>query len=409
MTDATDGASKKLDRVDATQPSMSGTEGATSLGEIAWLFLRLGTISFGGPAAHIALMHDEVVRRRGWLTESRFLDLMGVASLIPGPNSTEMAIFVGWERRRWQGLIVSGCAFIVPAMLLTALLGHFYARFHHLPFVSHFLYGVKPVMLAIVLQAVWGLLPKAAHSRRLVAVGAVALLGAALGVDEIGLLLGMGVLSFTLAHASTSRASSAPLRGLVLAVPVAGTSVLATKVSVSGLFLTFLKIGTFLFGSGYVLLAFLRTELVQKLGWLTESQLMDAIAVGQVTPGPVFTTATFVGYLLAGPSGALAATLGIFLPAFFFVAVCGPILNRLRSSSGAAAVIEGVNVASLALMLVVALRLARTAVVDWAALLISCVSLLLLLRWKLNATWLIVGGAVVGWLLGGAPGPRFVY
>lgn len=370
----------------------------TSLAELATLFLRLGATAFGGPAAHIAMMHDEVVNRRQWLTEERFLDLLGATNLIPGPNSTEMAIHVGWERRRWWGLLVAGLAFIAPAMLITGTLGWFYVRFGSLPAASWLLYGVKPVILGVVVQAIAGLAPKAARTTWLrILAGAAALL-ALLGVNELALLFGSGLLAVVLKRRGQdsrhdARLSFAPL--LPLAAGAGASTV--HGMTLWSLFGVFLKIGSVLFGSGYVLLAFLRADLVERLGWLSEGQLLDAVAVGQVTPGPVFTTATFIGYLLGGTGGALVATAGIFLPAFVFVALSGPLVPKLRASPVAGAFLDGVNVASLSLMAVVTWQLGRAALIDVTTVLIAAVSAALLLRFKLNATWLVLGGGVAGW------------
>lgn len=369
----------------------------TRLSELGALFLRLGATAFGGPAAHIAMMKAEVVDRRGWLSEERFLDLLGATNLIPGPNSTEMAIHIGWDRRRWAGLVVAGAAFIIPAMLLTGLLGWAYVRFGSLPTAAWLLYGVKPVMLGVILQALWGLAPRAARTPLLRVLAAACAGLAALGVNELLLLFGAGALVLVLTRrAAPSARSGSPSRQS--APLLVGLAAVAGAPTLPGLFGVFFKIGSVLFGSGYVLLAFLRADLVQRLGWLTEAQLIDAIAVGQVTPGPVFTTATFIGYVLAGPGGAVVATLGIFLPAFLFVALSGPLVPRLRASAGAGAFLDGVNVASLALMAVVTLQLGAAALIDVPTVLIAALSALLLLRYKLNATWLVLGGAALGWL-----------
>lgn len=378
-----------------------GEEAKTTLRELALLFLRLGATAFGGPAAHIAMMQHEVVRRRRWLSEERFLDLLGATNLIPGPNSTEMAIHIGWERRRWSGLVVAGVAFILPAMLITGVLGWVYVRFGSVPAAVWLLYGVKPVILGVVLQAIWGLTPTAARTTRLRVLAALAAILALFGVNELVVLFGSGA-----AAVIAARLGSPPTPGsrnkvcqLAPVIPVAAAAAGASAVTLPGLFWIFFKIGSVLFGSGYVLLAFLRTDLVERLGWLTEAQLIDAVAVGQVTPGPVFTTATFIGYMLAGPSGALIATAGIFLPAFIFVALSGPLVPRLRASPGAGAFLDGVNVASLALMAVVTLQLGRAALIDVPAVALAAVAAVLLVRLELNATWLVLGGAVCGWVL----------
>lgn len=363
-----------------------------------FLFLRLGATAFGGPAAHIAMMQDEVVRRRRWLSEERFLDLLGATNLIPGPNSTEMAIHIGWARRRWAGLLAAGLSFILPAALITGVLGWAYVRFGSLPHVAWFLYGVKPVVLAVIAQALWGLAPKAARSGPLRVLGAAALAASALGVDELVVLFGAAAV-MAVTRGVGDRGAATSFKQFVPVIPVAGASAVAGAVTLPGIFWVFCKIGSVLFGSGYVLFAFLRADLVERLHWLTEAQLIDAIAVGQVTPGPVFTTATFIGYLLAGPPGAAVATAGIFLPAFVFVALSGPLVPRLRTSRIAGAFLDGANVASLALMAVVTAQLAGAAFVDLPTILLGAVSSLLLVRYSLNSTWLILGGAVAGGLV----------
>ena len=369
----------------------------TSLGELASLFLRLGATSFGGPAAHIAMIHDEVVLRRRWLTEERFLDLLAAANLVPGPTSTELAIHVGWERRRLPGLLVAGVCFIVPAMLMTGALGFAYVRFGRLPAAAGLLRGVKPVVVAVVAQAIWTLFPKAARSTVLRVLGAVALACAALGVDELVVLFGTG-LAALLASVRGPRAPEAQ-EGALFGLASAGGLALAagaSPVTLPAIFRVFLEIGAVLFGSGYVLLAFLRAHLVEQLHWMTESQLLDAVAVGQVTPGPVFTTATFIGYVLAGTPGALVATAGIFVPAFVFVGLSGPLLPLLRRSRLAGAFLDGVNVASLALMIAVTAQIARASLVDAPAIVLAVASLVLLLRFRVSATWLVLGGATAG-------------
>jgi chromate transporter len=371
-----------------------GDPDKTSLTELAALFLRLGATSFGGPAAHIAMMRDEVVHRRRWMTDERFLDLLGATNLIPGPNSTEMAIHVGWDRRRWAGLLVAGVSFILPAMLITGALGWAYVRFGKLTEAAWLLWGVKPVILAVVVQALWNLVPTAARTWPLRILGVVAVGASAFGGNELAILFGCGILLAVL-HALRTR-SELPLRQIIPALPIAAGTASLSTMTLSGLFWVFLKIGSVLFGSGYVLLAFLRADLVQRLHWLTEAQLIDAVAVGQVTPGPVFTTATFIGYILSGPAGALVATAGIFLPAFVFVAASGPLVPRLRASKLAGAFLDGVNVASLALMAVVTAELGRSAIVDVPTALLGLVAAVLLLRFKTNSTWIVFGGAVVG-------------
>jgi len=374
----------------------------SALGELAVLFLRLGVTAFGGPAAHIAIMEDEVVRRRRWLTHAEFLDLLGITHLIPGPNSTEMAIHIGQQRAGFWGLVVAGSAFILPAAAITGTLGWAYVRFGSEPRARGLLYGIKPVMIAIVVQALLGLAPKALKNRSLVAIGGLCLVAAALGVNELLCLGFAGLMELFIRRRFAppplmlgSVASSGALASFAAAKVVAATGV-AAPFSLSALFLVFAKVGSVLFGSGYVLLAFLRSDFVEHRHWLTEAQLLDAIAIGQVTPGPVFTTATFIGYVLGGAPGALLSTLGIFLPAFFFVAISSLLLPKIRRSAALGAFLDGVNVASLALMAVVTLQLCGAALLDVTTVLIAAVSGVLLLRFKLNSTWLIAGGALVG-------------
>jgi len=384
----------------------------TPLSDIALVFLKLGTTAFGGPAAHVAMMEEEVVRRRAWLTHEAFLELLGAAQLIPGPNSTELAIHVGYARGGWRGLVVAGVAFILPAALIVTALGWAYVRFGALPETAGLLYGVKPVVVAVVAQALWGL-GRSALRGWVPAVIAAGSAGLALaGVGELWLLFGAGLASAIAAVAvRAARGRTRPpvnlavLAGLSASVgPAAGA--VSAPFSLGSLFLFFAKVGSVLYGSGYVLLAFLRTDLVVRRAWLTDAQLLDAIAVGQVTPGPVFTTATFVGYLLARGSGAAVATLGIFLPAFAFVAISGPLLPLLRRSPTAKAFLDGVIAASLALMAVVTWHLARAALVDVPALLLAAASALLLVRYRVNSSWLVLAGALIGVALAANWGTR---
>jgi len=376
-----------------------------TLVELARVFLRLGTISFGGPAAHIAMMEDDIVVRRRWLTREQFLDYVGATNLIPGPNSTELAIHIGHARAGWPGLIVAGAAFILPAAAIVFFLAWAYVRFGALPSVVQAFAGVKPVVIAIVAQALWRLARTAVRSTSLALIGVCAIAATVMGVNELLVLAGGGLAAAALSAARSNRSES--LRSVVVALPLSQAAQSAGIASAGGaitvglwpLFGVFLKIGSVLFGSGYVLLAFLRTDLVERLHWITQQQLLDAVAVGQVTPGPVFTTATFVGYLVAGGPGAVVATVGIFLPAFFFVALSGPLVPRIRRSPIAGAVLDGVNVASLALMSVVTWILARSAVVDLTTALVAIVSTVLLFRYRVNPAWLVAGGAIVGVVL----------
>jgi chromate transporter len=361
--------------------------------ELAALFLRLGFTAFGGPAAHIAMMEDEVVARRQWLTREEFLDLLGATNLIPGPNSTEMAIHIGHRRAGWPGLIVAGTCFIVPAVLIVSAIAWGYVRFGTLPRSTAILDGVKPVVLAIVTQALWRLGRSLMKSWALGALAAAAVAASLLGVDELAILAGCGlVVGVARARRAPRLTTLFPLGGLA----ATGSAAATATVGLLPLFLVFLKIGSVLFGSGYVLLAFLRSDLVERYHWLTNSQLLDAVSIGQVTPGPVFTTATFIGWVLRGPVGALIATVGIFLPAFIFVAVSGPLVPRIRRSRVAGAVLDGVNVGSLALMATVTWQLGRTSIVSWWAIALAILSLAVLLSSKVSSMWLIGLGAIVG-------------
>jgi len=366
----------------------------TPLWEIARVFLRLGMVSFGGPAAHVALMEEEIVRRRRWLTRETFLDLLGAANLIPGPNSTELAIHVGYARAGWPGLLIAGTCFIVPAAVIVTVLAWGYVRYGSLPAIEGILAGVKPVVIAIVVQAIWNLGRGVLSSRAALTLGIACVIAASLGVHELALLAAAGVTMWM--YASWRRSSDGARPGVmgVLALPVLGAA--PTAFTLGGLFLVFVKIGSVLFGSGYVLLAFLRADLVVRLGWLTERQLLDAVAVGQVTPGPVFTTATFIGYLLGGAVGAVVATVGIFLPAFVFVAASGPLLPIVRRSAGARAALDGINVASLALMAVVTVQLARSALVGPIGVVLAVASAFALMRFRVSAAWLVLAGALIG-------------
>ena len=383
-----------------TDASIAASARRRALKELAWVFLKLGTIAFGGPAAHIAMMDHEIVRRRRWLTREEFLDLLGATNLIPGPNSTEMAIHIGYRRAGWLGLVVAGTCFILPAALIVTVIAWGYVRFGKLPQVERILYAVKPVVIAVVAQALWAL------GRRSVKTWTLALAGIAVvvlnfaGVDELVLLFSTGVAiclvdgfgNWKKIGACQTLCSLFPAKNGIVASAAVGS----TAFGLWPLFGFFLKVGSVLFGSGYVLLAFLRSDLVERWHWLTESQLIDAIAVGQVTPGPVFTTATFIGYVLGGVQGASVATLGIFLPAFIFVAISGPLVPRMRQSRIVGAFLDGVIVASMGLMTVVTWQLARSAVVDWPTFLLAALSAVLLIRFRVNSAWLILGGAVIG-------------
>ena len=363
--------------------------------QVVILFLKLGTIAFGGPAAHIAMMHDEVVVRRKWMDEQRFLDLLGATNLIPGPNSTEMAIHIGFLRAGWIGLVAGGVCFILPAMLIVITLAWLYEQFGSTAEVSWVLYGVKPVVIAIIVQAFWGLGRKAVKGWLTAIVGLATIGGYLLGVNILVLLVAGGVVVMLAENVKRLRLTQLG----ALLFPFGGmgiVSLVGEPFSLGLMFLTFVKTGAVLYGSGYVLLAFLRADFVTNLGWLTDRQLIDAVAIGQVTPGPVFTTATFIGYLLGGLPGAILATVGIFLPAFVFVGVSNPLFPRLRASTWANGLLDGVNVASLGLMAAVTLQLGQAALGDPLTWIIALGSLVLLFRYKVNTTFLIAGGALTG-------------
>jgi chromate transporter len=349
------------------------------------------------------MMDDEVVRKRKWLAREEFLDLLGATNLIPGPNSTEMAIHIGLVRAGWRGLIVAGCCFIFPAVVIVLALAWAYIRYGSLPEMVWLLYGVKPVIIAIVTQALWGFAAKAVKGPLTGAVGTAVIVLAFLGANEILLLFAGGVgvmLWMNLERQWVRPGGVAALAASILfgtsSATAAGATGATVPISLFNLTAFFLKVGSILFGSGYVLLAFLRADLVQRWGWLTDRQLIDAIAVGQFTPGPVFTTATFIGYVVAGVPGALLATFGIFFPSFVFVAASNPLIPRLRRSAWAAGFLDGVNVASLGLMAVVTWHLGRAALVDWVTVSIGLAAAVLAFRAGLNSAWLVLGGALVG-------------
>jgi len=376
-----------------------------SLAEIAVVFLKLGTTAFGGPAAHLAMMEEEFVRRRPWLTHAEFFDRLATANLIPGPSSTEVAIFIGQLKRGWRGLIVAGCCFIIPAAVIVSLIAWAYVRFGSLPRVEGVLSAIKPAVVAIVIQAL-GKLGRTGIRTPLLAVIAVLAAGLSLlGVSPVLVLVFTGLVSAA-ALAMKNRLLGVvwfpkifELKKVVASAMAVAAVGAAFPVGLMRLFLSFLKVGSVVFGSGYVLLAFLQTEFVERLHWLTDKQLIDAVAVGQFTPGPLFTTATFIGYVVAGWAGALVATVGIFLPGFVLVAVSGPLIPRLRKSAAAAAALDGVVAGSLALMAVVAWQLGKASIVDRTTLLVFAVSLIALLRFRMNSAWLIVAAAIVGWFM----------
>ena len=387
----------------STSATVSATGGRGPLQEVAGLFLKLGFIAFGGPAAHIAMMRDEVVRRREWVTDQQFLDLLGASNLIPGPTSTELAIYLGYTRAGPWGLVLAGAFFILPAMLMVLALAWAYVRYGATPQGTWLLYGIKPVIIAIVVQAIWGLAPAALKNLGLAVAAAAVVIMYFVGVSTVALLFGVGILVMLFENVRRRRPRRAvPAPALIpppgWAAPglAQAAAAAAAPAALGTLFLTFLKIGAVVYGSGYVLLAFLRQEFVERLRWLTDRQLIDAVIVGQFTPGPVFTTATFIGYLVGRVPGALLATLAIFLPSFIFVALAYPIVPRLRRSSWTSAFLDGVNAAALGVMAAVTWQLGHTAIIDALTLALAVAAGIALLAFKANSAWLIAAGAVVG-------------
>ena len=379
------------------------------LTQVAKLFLKLGITGFGGPVAHIAMIEDEVVKRRQWLTQEHFLDLLGVTNLIPGPNSTEMAIHIGYIYAGWLGLIVAGVCFIFPAVLITGLFAYLYVNYGTLPQVAPILYGIKPVVLAIIMNAIWGLGKKAVKTQKLLVIAiAVGLITWFAKVNEVMALLLGGILGMIWLRSGNQ--INLMIIGLTTSTFLQTTATVNTAINnhVSvplwqlGLF--FLKVGSVLFGGGYLLIAFLQGGLVEEFGWLTQQQLLDAIAIGQFTPGPVLSTATFIGYIIAGFPGAIVATLGIFLPSFLLVAALNPFMNPIRNSSWTRPFLDAVNVSAVALMVLTTIQLGiatlivpKTPYVDFLGLGISIISAILAIRYRINAAYLILGGGIIGW------------
>lgn len=352
--------------------------------EIALVFLRLGIFAFGGPAAHIAMMEDEVVKKRNWLTKEKFVDMLGFTNLIPGPNSTEMAIHIGFVRGGRWGLFIAGLCFILPAMLIVLVFAVLYQQYGSIPSVGSVLDGIKPVIIAVVAQALFRLAPTIIKKADAAVIAVVVLVASLLGVKEIPLLLAAGTIMLLLRLAQQHNKSK-----LLVVDPL----------SVGMLFWVFLKIGAVLYGSGYVLLAFLRTEFLERFTVLTNQQLLDAVAVGQFTPGPVFTTATFIGYVIHGFPGAILATIGIFLPSFLLVFLLHPIIDKMRASRVISHILDGVNAASIALMAAVAGQLGYAALTSIPTVIIFLISLFLLIYYKMNSTWLILGGGIIGFVM----------
>ncbi|NND71008.1 MAG: chromate efflux transporter [Rhodothermales bacterium] len=380
-------------------------ENGNRLVELGRLFLKLGTVAFGGPAAHIAMLEDEVVSRRNWLSRQHFLDLIGATNLIPGPNSTEMTMHIGYERSGWPGVIVAGISFIFPAFLITGGLAFLYVKYGQLPEIEPFLAGIKPAVMAIILGALWKLGKAAIKSWDLVPVALAAAISLYLGVNEVvalvaGGLIGMVWLRLRRSGAPTVNTFLFPF--LAFLGTSAGTALMQSidrEIPLWKIGGFFLKVGAILYGSGYVLFAFLEGDLIHDYGWLTSQELLDAIAVGQFTPGPILTTATFIGYLLGGVPGAIVATIGIFLPAFVFVGILNPLVPRLRQSLWAGAFLDAINACAVALMLVVTLRLGTAALVNLPSILVFGLASIAILKYRLNSVYIVLGGGIIGYLL----------
>lgn len=364
----------------------------STLKEIGSLFLKLGTIAFGGPAVHIAMMEKEVVRDRKWMDHGHFLDLVGATNLIPGPNSTEMTMHCGYERGGWKGLLLAGLSFILPAVIITSVFAWLYYRFGSLPDVKAFIYGIKPAVIAIIITAMIPLGKKALKSFQLGILGALTLAACLLGLSEITALFACGLTGILLYFARTRFKSTHSFAPLVILTAV-------TSVPVMKIFWIFLKVGAILYGSGYVLFAFLDAELVSR-ELISRQELMDAIAIGQLTPGPILSSATFIGWQMGGFWGAMAATAGIFLPSFIFVALLNPVIPKLRRSGIMSAFLDAINIASVAVILAVAIAMGRETLADWKTITIAAASLAAMLLFKkINSAWIVLGGAILGYIL----------
>lgn len=414
----------------ADEPNIAPLEGSIwkRLGELISLFFVIGATGFGGPAVLIAMMEDAVVRRRRWISRQYFLDLVGATNLIPGPNAVEMSIHIGFVRAGIPGLLVAGISFVVPAITITIMVAWAYVRFGTLPSVTPFLYGVKPVIVAVILSAVWRLGKPAVKTWKLAVIGAVVLLATLLGVNEIAAMFAGGILGMVWLRLSAKPKAAPPndnkltrtfpafawlgmgREGLVGLAGAAAAAASVVPLSLWRLGLFFLKVGAVLYGSGYVLIAFIQRGLVDNLGWLTQQQLLDAVAAGQITPGPFTSTAAFVGYFLLGFPGAIVAAVGIFLPSFLFAWLLNPMVPKLRKSLWTAAFLDSINVASVALMLAVSIELAFSTLIiwplgaeswlRWPAWILAVAGSVIALRWSFSPTWIVVGGALIGWVLG---------
>jgi len=373
-------------------------ENKVSITEIILLFLKLGIIGFGGPAAHIAMMQNEVVAKRKWMSEQHFLDLLGATNLIPGPNSTEMAIHIGYDKGGWKGLLAAGLCFIFPAVLITGVFAFLYHQYGQLPQVQPFIYGIKPAIIAVIIGAVVPLAKKSIKSAFLALVGMAVLLGSLSGIIEIYLMFGAGFLSIAV-FSFQNRNNVNTMQGFVpLLFFKVGQSEFLSETNVK-LFWIFLKIGSILYGSGYVLFAFLDTELVAK-GLITRQQLIDAIAVGQFTPGPVFSSVTFIGYQINGLSGAILSTIAIFLPSFVFVALLKPLMKRIRRYKSLSAFLDAVNVASVAIIVAICFTMGKETITEWRTIIIALASAFVVFNHqKINSAFIVLGGALLGYIL----------
>ena len=370
---------------------------SSEIKQVTKLFLKLGFTAFGGPAAHIAMMQDEVVNKRKWLTEQHFLDLIGATNLIPGPNSTEMAMHIGNERAGWKGLIVAGMCFILPAVFITGIFAFLYKQYGQLPEVQPFIYGIKPAIIAVILAAVFPLAIKSLKTIELAIIGIVVLILSLLNQNEIYLMFGAGFLAMFLAYVRNNRLNNLQSFLPITLLQITNTTIFSA--TNANLFWIFLKIGAILYGSGYVLFAFLDTELVAT-GLLTRQQLIDAIAVGQFTPGPVFSSVTFIGYQINGLTGAIFSTIAIFLPSFVFVALLNPIVKKMRNSKLFSAFLNAVNVASVAIIVSVCFAMGKDTITDWRTILIAVISIVLTFGYrKINSAFIILGGSMAGYLL----------
>jgi chromate transporter len=369
----------------------------SNLREIAGLFLKLGTIGFGGPAAHIAMMQDEVVAKKKWISEQHFLDLVGATNLIPGPNSTELAIHIGHERAGWKGLILAGLCFILPAVFITGIFAWLYKQYGQLPTVQPFVYGIKPAIIAIILGAIFPLAKKSLKSIELALIGLIVLVFSLFTFNEIYLMFGAGFFALLLASIRNNKINYIKNIFPLALLKISNTTIFS--VTNINLFWIFIKIGAILYGSGYVLFAFLDTELVST-GLLSRQQLVDAIAVGQFTPGPVFSSVTFIGYQINGLAGAIVSTIGIFLPSFIFVALLNPLVKKMRNSKLFSAFLDAVNVASVAIIISVCFSIGKDSIKDWQTISISILSIILTFGFKkLNSAFIVLGGSLTGYLL----------